>query len=95
MSTVKLYLEFKGRECVVTCDYQPPESQTMLDPAVDEELTITDVERDGECLLRDITAPEIAELDELAHEKFAEFMEAERIAKQERDSSPNPFGGWI
>jgi len=95
MSAVKLKIEFNGGDCIVTCDYQSPESQTLSDPAVDEELTITDAERDGECLLRDVTAPEMAELDELTHEVFALFIQAEWAAKGERDNKPNPFGEWV
>ncbi|MDB4261388.1 hypothetical protein N9878_00835 [bacterium] len=99
MSAVKLNLEFQGRDCVVTCDYQPAEDEN----SVVEDLDITELdmeghimigERDGK-LVNEFSIDHLCELSEAAWEKFAEFFESDRIAKLERDNSPNPFGEWV
>ncbi len=103
MPTVKLNLEFQGRDCEITCNYEWPEAQSMNEPAVDEDLIITKVDMEGYLLLGEqdgqpidrLSADEYNEICENTWEKFAEFMAADEAANYDNDTVKNPFGSWI
>ena len=99
MRSVKLNIEFRGYNSVVTCDYQPAEDET--DTAVN--LEVTELIEDGFPRIgiidgrtfNRLTIDMCLELNQVAQEAFDNFMEADYIAEKERDSSANPFGEWL